>query len=593
MTPANFMILSEDKQARKLQDFFSLLRTLQKSIRITLARNPIMVPYKGKETRMDVMQVLLDSKEPLDAILEKLGFTYTIDESREEIIVTNEHSRNFLTDIEYVQYYGRAYTLYKMPSALPAAWIHSVFATFHKLQICISPIKPDDAMRKIENKELLYVDNKSQKADLQKKLNDIRMLKQNLELGNSHVYEFVVNGFVFGESKSELIKLNSQVQRNLSSINARMTSSFAQQQNLINGGGASWLADVSALSILYPFASADMLETPNGIFLGTNKDTNGPIICDLDFRKNYNLYTAGTPGSGKSFTNKIIIKRFDEKHPNSPCIWIDPQGEAVPFASYFGLDSVELKPGVEYGLDMFKLFDTKIEASDFLGQVTNAPNPIKKEWRSICENVSSIDELYKKSSKIAKEYLTDLVNGPIAKMLKGEPKFSDRMIISLKDLDGQEYEGMMIFLILTYAWKRVNALPANVWKIIFCDEAWKMKNIKSSSAKVGEIARQGRKKSLIFGVSTQTFSDLDQVMSDGSRLTELFDTKIIMQMSQTAARNTGQALDLTEREIERIINFKPGNGMMQTSGNTIYAKFEATDNETRKYFNTKEEKEDA
>ncbi len=91
-------------------------------------------------------------------------------------------------------------------------------------------------------------------------------------------------------------------------------------------------------------------------------------------------------------------------------------------------------------------------------------------------------------------------------------------------------------------------------------------------------------------ISTQTFNDLDMAMEDGSRLTELFDTKIIMQMSQTAARNTGKALDLTDDEIERIINFKQGNGMIQTSDNTIYAKFEATEEETKTYFNTKEEK---
>ncbi len=65
-----------------------------------------------------------------------------------------------------------------------------------------------------------------------------------------------------------------------------------------------------------------------------------------------------------------------------------------------------------------------------------------------------------------------------------------------------------------------------------------------------------------------------------------------MQMSQSAANSTGKALDLTDDEIERIRNFKAGNGMIQTSDNTIYAKFEATDDETKTYFNTKEEKDE-
>ena len=179
----------------------------------------------------------------------------------------------------------------------------------------------------------------------------------------------------------------------------------------------------------------------------------------------------------------------------------------------------------------------------------------------------------------------------LEEMFKGETKFSDRMIISLKETDGQEYEGLLILLVLTYAWKRVNNLPSTEWKFILLDEAWKMKQIKRASAKVGEIARQGRKKSLIFALSTQTFSDLDVALDDDSKLTELFDTKIIMQMSQTAARKTGEALDLTEDEIERIENFKAGNGMIQTSDNTIYAKFEATEEERNTIFNTKEKKD--
>ena len=446
-------------------------------------------------------------------------------------------------------------------------------------------------MKKIDNKELLYIGNESKKADIQKKLNDIKILKKDLELSNTSVSEFIINGFIFAESKIKLSELHKEVLKNLNAINVRMTSSMFQQQNIVNGNGASWLADLTSLAILYPFDSADMLEFPNGVFLGTNKDTGGPIIYDPDFRKNHNIYTAGTTGSGKSFTNKIILKRFSEKRPNIMTIVIDPQGEYLPFASYFGLDSLELKPGKQYGLDPFKLFETPIEAADIMGVVTNAPNEIRKEWRSKCEEIKSVFELHDKSSENAKKYLVDLVKGPISEMFKGETKFSDRMIISLKETDGQEYEGLLILLVLTYTWKRVNNLPSTEWKFILLDEAWKMKQIKRASAKVGEIARQGRKKSLIFALSTQTFSDLDVALDDDSKLTKLFDTKIIMQMSQTAARKTGEALDLTEDEIERIENFKAGNGMIQTSDNTIYAKFEATEEERNTIFNTKEKKD--
>jgi len=168
ITPTNFTVLSEDKQKRKLGDFFSLLKQLNKEMMITLERTPITVNHKGVDTKMNVLQVLVDSVDPLDDILEKIGFTFSIDESHHPITINHESSKIFSTS-HMDKKYGRAYTLYKHPSRLPPAWIHSVFSIFDKIRIHISPILPDKAMSKIDNKELLYVDNKSQKADIQKR----------------------------------------------------------------------------------------------------------------------------------------------------------------------------------------------------------------------------------------------------------------------------------------------------------------------------------------------------------------------------------------------------------------------------------------
>jgi len=556
---------------------------------ITLERTPITVNYKGKDTKMDVLQVLIDSIDPLDDILEKIGFSFSIEESHPQINIIHESSKMFSianTDKEY----GRAYTLYKNPSKLPPAWIHSVFAIFDKIRIHISPVLPDKAMSKIDNKELLYIDNTSQKADIQKKIADIRILKHDLELGNNMIFEITINGYIFADSKSQIIEIHQDVIKKLNSINVQMTTSMGQQQNIINGGGVSWIYDIESTAILYPFSSSDMLEIPNGILLGINKDTSSPVIYDPDFRANHNIFAAGTTGSGKSFTMKIIVMRFLEKRPDIMTIIIDPQGEYMPHAKYFGLDTLEIKPGIQYGLDPFKLFDTSIEAVDIIGIVTEAPIEVKKEWRSICDGINSLDELYEKSLEKAKQYLEDLVKGSMSEIFKGETKFSDRMIISLKHLDGQEYEGLFILLALTYAWKRVNSLPANQWKFLLLDEAWRMTKLEKSAYKIGEIARQGRKKSLIFAIATQQFTDLDKALDDESKLTELFDTKIIMGMSKTAAEKTGQALDLTADEIDRVKNFKPGNGLLQTGTNSIYIKFEGTPDEEKIYFSTTEKK---
>ncbi len=636
ISPSNFLVLSVERQKRKLSDFFELLKMLENTATITLERVPIMVSYGSDgdnvnetiQKKMEITRVMLDSIDPLDDTLERLGFNYTIDEPHQQIKVQKEYMRDYTCTINGTKLYGRNYTIYGAPTILPPAWIHHVFSTFHRIQIHITPIRPDVALRKMQHRELLYSGIKSTKADVQKKMKDILAIKQELELGNTSTFTFIITASIFALSKKELYDLHKTVRRNCNAMNIRYTTSFGIQSDLCNGDGASWLGGIESLHILYPFSSADMLEAPNGIPLGMNRDTRGPVIYDVNLRKNHNIFTAGTTGSGKSFTNKIILKRFLEKRPNTMCIIIDPQGEYIEHASYFGLDAIEIKPGNRYGLDPFVLFDTKVEAADLVGVATSAPNHVRREWRAICDNVSTITQLYEKSSQEAKKYMRDLVEGSISKVFlppcecndssggndtshndtshnntshnensgngctENISQFSDHIIISLKHTDGQEYEGLLILLVLAYAWQRVNLLPAKQWKFILLDEAWRMTKLKQSIKKIGDIARQGRKRSLIFALSTQQFGDLDRALDDSdSKLTELFDTKIIMQMSQSAALATGKALDLTDSEIELVTNFRAGNGLLQTSDNAIYLKFEATEQETKYYFNTKAEKE--
>ena len=127
--------------------------------------------------------------------------------------------------------------------------------------------------------------------------------------------------------------------------------------------------------------------------------------------------------------------------------------------------------------------------------------------------------------------------------------------------------------------------------ILFLEEAWRMTKLKRSGQKIAEIAREIRKRSGIFAVCTQLFSDLDSVMDSQSKVTDLFETKIVMNLAPTAAKEVGKALDLQPIEIERIENFKKGETVLFTSDNTIYFKFEADEKETTVYFNTDAEKE--
>lgn len=250
ITPANFRILSEEKLRRRLAEFFEMLSMLEHAAAITLERVPIAVGEnnggQANGGRMDVLRVMLDAADPLDAVLERLGFSYTIDEPRDELAVTAQGVRDFACAVDGSTLYGRAYTVYGVPAVLPPAWVHDVFDTFHRLQVHVAPVRPDDALRKMENRELLYSGVRTSRADIQKKLRDIRSLKQDLELGNTSAFAFTINGFVFAASRRELYGLHRIVKRNTRAMNIRVTTSLGRQRHIVLGWGPRGWAPCTA-----------------------------------------------------------------------------------------------------------------------------------------------------------------------------------------------------------------------------------------------------------------------------------------------------------------------------------------------------------
>lgn len=72
------------------------------------------------------------------------------------------------------------------------------------------------------------------------------------------------------------------------------------------------------LGAFYPFVSADLIETPGGIFLGVNRLTGAPVIYDPWLRMNYNILIVGKSGSGKSYLSKMLLSRLTAKNRDPP-----------------------------------------------------------------------------------------------------------------------------------------------------------------------------------------------------------------------------------------------------------------------------------
>lgn len=75
----------------------------------------------------------------------------------------------------------------------------------------------------------------------------------------------------------------------------------------------------------FPFVAADVIEAPDGIFLGLNRLTGAPVIFDPYLRANYNLALIGTSGSGNSFASKMMLTRLVEKRKDVAFYVVDPE----------------------------------------------------------------------------------------------------------------------------------------------------------------------------------------------------------------------------------------------------------------------------
>ncbi len=147
--PTNFANLSETNQAEKLGKFFDILRVIQDKIKITLSRRGVTVTVEGHQMVMPVMQVHLESNEPLGDMLERLKLEY-LDNSRPphykiirehlnklEIQTIHDFKENFdesAVSAEIPIEYAKCFTLHAVPSTLSYAYL-AIFLALNLLQL--------------------------------------------------------------------------------------------------------------------------------------------------------------------------------------------------------------------------------------------------------------------------------------------------------------------------------------------------------------------------------------------------------------------------------------------------------------------------
>ncbi len=568
-----------------------MLRVIQKPIRIRLARKILSVPIDGQVSGMPILQLYVSSNEPLNQIFEMLRYEYAVDlgGGHKGMKIIQESWRDLTVDPgDGSKSVAKCFTLHSLPYELPWAWIATgIFPACYEIVIYITPVSHKDSLNYIrKRKEMLYESagrSRSSAAEYEK----LERAEESMRQTHSGLYRCKIICVILGHDKKSL-KSAVREFRNVSSISGGVfcTQTGKQGAMLSEGWGKTLTFDLGSTSCLYSMVSGDMLEVPNGLVLGINTDSGAPVIFDFQKRTNYNVAIIGTSGSGKSFTAKMILRRLLEKYPDSLCFVIDPMGEYYDIASSLSLDRIQITGDDELGFDPFKLLEPA-DAADILGNVTRAPEDVVKQFRKFSDKVDSIDKLYDmlKDNPESQKWLDDLVDGPLAKMMRGTPKISDRLVISMRKADGKPHEIMLLILALNKVWKRIEEMPQDAQKIVLLDEAWMLFKMEGAAKYIEQIVRMGRKRNVKFLFVSQNVDDIAKDRGGANKIVDNMETKILLNMEEEATDGAAKILGLSPQETARIKSFESGHAIMMTKKYRLDVKFEPSEYE-RKTFDT-------
>jgi len=603
--PTNFINLSEEAQVRRLGQFFDILNVIDDKIKITMSRRIIPITVEGQIQNMPVMQVHVESHVPLADTLEQNRLEYISGVTPPQFRILKEHfsmleivevepnENDEDDDVKLVtgeKLFSKTFTLDGIPATLPYAWIVRIFGICSQIQMWYNPLDKDEAItRMVRFKNIIYDDAKNNRitSELYKRADDT---ENSIRKDSPRLYEVIVNCTIVGDTRKSVKENVKTFKKHLKRYGGHFSAVSAKQAAmLLEGFGKKITFDRGSCAILYSFASADMLEIPDGIPLGINMDSKGPIIFDIGKRTNYNIAVIGKSGSGKSFTVKILLNRLLKKFPESYVYVIDPMGEYSRIANYFGMDVLYLKDEKDQlGLDLFVLLDP-LDAANILVEITNASDDIKRQFQTYCGKAKSFEEFFKLVPKKYQNSLINLKKGPLSRIILGEPKLNSqrKVIMSMEGATGSETEQMILLLLLNKIFKICNELPAKTRKIILIDEAWMLLRMKNAAKYVNMIVRMGRKLNITFGFISQRLEDISKEDDTGiGKIIDNMETKIILGLEEQAAETARDVLRLSESETNKIRAFNAGHALFLTKNHRIHAKFEAT-NQEKEMFDTR------
>lgn len=523
-------------------------------------------------------------------------------------------------DFDYLKVnnvYLRSLFISGYPRFVSPGWLEQVINFNSSLDISffIYPVEGkgvlDDLLRKVAEMEAEIATDiergKIVDPATQAKLEDARLLQEELVKGAEHFFEFGFYVTIRAADLEQLDHLTKQVEATLGSllINAKhatldMDNGFLSTAPFgLDRLNITRNMDTTSLATTFPLTSAE-LSSDTGVLYGINSQNGSFIIFDRHSMENANLVVFGTSGGGKSYFIKLEAVR--SLMLGAEIIIIDPEGEYKTLCEAVGGEHISFAFGSPSKINPFDLSQVYEPGENHLGlkilslhalfkvimgQLTPTQEAlldralvetyrgkgITQDPETQTKEPPLMEDLYKILVGMEIPDAMDLA-ARIEKFVKGsfvgmfdqqtnveiENKFTVFSVRELQDV----LRPIAMFIILDFIWTKVkkDLKP----RLLVVDEAWHMMRYEDSAQFLWSIVKRARKYYL--GLTTITQDVEDFLAQDiGKAIVTNSALRVLFKQSPAAIDKVGEIFYLSQGERNLLLGANIGEGIFFAGNN--------------------------
>ncbi len=515
------------------------------------------------------------------------------------------------------------------PRFVNANWLSPLINFNHSLTVSmfIYPIDGkgviEDLRRKIAEMEAEIQSDiqrgKVVNIDTQVKLEDARLLQEQLAKGSERFFHFGLYITIRESSLEKLDNITQQVKSTLGALMIIAKTTTLQMEEAFKTtlpAGKDYLKinrnmDTTSLATTFPFTSSE-LTANEGIVYGINEHNDSLVIFDRFSLENANMTVFAKSGAGKSYMVKLEILRsllFDTE-----IIIIDPEDEYRSLTRAVGGDYIDFSLSSPSRLNPFDL--PQLEEPDpnelprkiislhtlmkiVMGELTPHEEAILDRaliatyrMKGITKNPATysktpplMEDLYKilvgmennlgqsladRLEKFIKGSFQGIINQPSNVSLDKQ-----LTVFGIRNLS-DELRPLAIFIILDYVWTKVkNDLKK---RLLVVDEAWYLMQHPDSAAFLYSIAKRARKYYLGLTTITQDVEDF-LGMEQGKAIVTNSSLQMLMKQSAAAIDKLAKTFYLSQGERHLLLSAEVGEGIFFAGSNHVALKVVASPEE--------------